>query len=136
MVDENRRTIGRRIANLDCRLQDRMVAGGRIQRDFQLRPPIGHEHSQGAALADLHARARACRIFALRVEQARDRARVSTPLVRVAFELIDLFDHVDRQDQIVVLEFEDCVWVVEQDVGVEDVVFSSSESEGAGGLRG
>ena len=74
---EDRRTIGRCVANLDRGLQDRVVARRRVQRDLQLGPPIRHEHAQRAAVADLHAARQRAVLVALRVEQPRDRARVS-----------------------------------------------------------
>jgi len=60
------------------------------------------------------------------VEQAGDGARVAAALGALALELVDLLDREDRDDEIVVLEFEDSVRIVKKNVGVEDVVFLHS----------
>jgi hypothetical protein len=60
------------------------------------------------------------------VEQPSDGARVPSTLRALALELIDLLDREDRDDQIIVLEFEDRVRIVKKNVGIEDVVFLHS----------
>jgi hypothetical protein len=111
--DEDRRSIRRAIANLDRALQDRVIPRSWIQRNLELGPAIRHEHPQRAAVPDLHAARQRSVFVALGVEYTRNRARVAAAFVRIALELIDLLDHVDRQDQIVVLELEDRVRIVE-----------------------
>ena len=50
------------------------------------------------------------------------RSAISASFRPLAFELIDLLDHVDGDDQVVVFELEDRLRVVDEDVRVEDVV--------------
>jgi hypothetical protein len=61
-------------------------------------------------------------LFAQVVEHAHDLARRTTELGEIALELVDLFDHVDRDDHPVFLEREECVRIVKKHVGVEDEV--------------
>src|SRR5205814_7552613 len=63
-------------------------------------------------------------LLAKSVQIPRDLPRVATQLREIALELVDLFDNVDGDDDVVVFELEECARVVEQDVGVEDVVLA------------
>ena len=89
--------------------------------------PLGRDgDAEHAARVERDALGERAAPLAKLVEQARDRAGVAAPLRALALELIDLLDHVDRDDDVVVLEPEDGVGVVKQDVGVEDVVLLHS----------
>jgi hypothetical protein len=57
------------------------------------------------------------------VQHARHAAGVLAQLAGVALEVVDLLHDLDGDEDVVVLEVEQRVRVVEQDVGVEDVVF-------------
>ncbi len=75
------------------------------------------------------------------VEVARDLAGVAAQRREVALEVVDLLDHVDRDDDVVVVEPEDAARIVEQDVGVEDEVLfhdrcGSGEVEALAAARG
>ena len=125
--DEDGRPAGVVLADVEGRLQDGLVHRGVIDGARQRRaacsgtatrsaPPESSGtplDSEPPALAEL-------------VEEARDRARVAAALGALALELVDLLDHVDRDDDVVVLELEDGVRVVEEDVRVEDVVLLHS----------
>jgi len=54
------------------------------------------------------------------VQAPRDLTRVTTLFRELFFEVIDLLEHVDRNDHIVLVEVEHCARIVEKDVGVED----------------
>ncbi len=62
--------------------------------------------------------------FAASVNDAGGFAGVASECVLVAFELVELFEHGDGYDDVVVAEPEDGVWVGEEDVGVEYEVFN------------
>ena len=62
-------------------------------------------------------------IAAKAVEHPRHRAGVPAQLGRFAFEPVDLLQHLDGDEDGVVLKIEDRVRIVEEDVGVEYVVF-------------
>jgi hypothetical protein len=48
---------------------------------------------------------------------------ISTGFVLILLEVIDLLDHRDRNDQIIVLKVEQRLRIVKQNIGVEDVCF-------------
>jgi len=50
-------------------------------------------------------------------------AGVAAEVIVAGFERVELFDHIEWDDDVVVLEQEDCVGIVEQDVGIEHEVF-------------
>src|SRR5918911_1095619 len=60
------------------------------------------------------------------VEITRHLARVAAERREIALEVVDLLDHVDRDDDVVVTEAEDRPRVVEQDIRVEDEVLLHS----------
>src|SRR5205814_9549704 len=49
-----------------------------------------------------------------------DRSCVSSQVIGPGFELVELFDHVERDDDLVLLEHEQRVGIVQQNVGVEN----------------
>jgi hypothetical protein len=57
------------------------------------------------------------------VQHPGDGTGILSEFVGLAFEPVDFFDDLYRQENRVILELEEGVGVVEQDVGVEDVVF-------------
>src|SRR5205085_11673966 len=63
-------------------------------------------------------------LLAKRVQRPRHLAGVAAQLGEIALELVDLLDDVDGDDDVVVFELEQRPRVVEEDVGVEDVVLS------------
>lgn len=69
------------------------------------------------------------------VEATRNGARVLTEFAGLAFEAIDFFDDIDRNKNGVLLEIEDGVGVVEENVGVEDVIFHCNFTRVRGGGR-
>ena len=126
-------TVGRSgssVAHLERRCEDRVVprTSGRARSASSGRRS-GTCDAQRCRRRRSARRSRASR----RVAQCRRAAgttvpRVAPALVRLALELIDLLDHVDRDDQVVVLELVDRVRVVEKDVRVEDVVLLHREA--------
>src|SRR5207253_1587061 len=85
---------------------------------------LGEEHAQGSAVLQRNALGEAAVLFPESVEIARDLPRVAAQLGEIALELVDLLDDVDGDDDVVVFELEESPRIVEQDVGVEDVVLS------------
>jgi hypothetical protein len=61
-------------------------------------------------------------LFAEPIEHARNRPRVLAALGGFAFEAVDFFDDFDREQDVIVLEAEEGVGVVEENVGVENVI--------------
>ena len=76
---------------------------------------------QGAAVRQLHALAQAA-VATVAVEHPRNGARIAAQLGGLALEPVNLLDHLDGDEDVVVRKVEDGVRVVEEDVGVEDVV--------------
>lgn len=62
-------------------------------------------------------------LFSVVIEITRDLASISPDLVDIFFELIEFFDHIDWDDNVVVGEVEDGMGIVKQYVGIEDEVF-------------
>ena len=56
------------------------------------------------------------------VQHPRNRAGVLAQFARLALEAVDFLNHLNGDEHMVFLEVEDGVGVVEEDVGVEDVV--------------
>ncbi len=48
---------------------------------------------------------------------------VAAGFVEILFEPVELLNNRDRNDQIVVLEAEESLWVVQENVGIENVCF-------------
>src|SRR6185503_5712772 len=80
-------------------------------------------HTQGTTLPDANTYRQCTALCAELVEQTRDGPRIAPAFVRFALEVIDLFENVNGDDEIVVLELEDGVRVVQKDVGIDDVIF-------------
>jgi hypothetical protein len=57
------------------------------------------------------------------VQQSRDGARVVAAITRLPFESVDLFDDLDRNEDMIFLKAKQGMRIVEQDIGVQDVVF-------------
>ena len=57
------------------------------------------------------------------VQRARDGARVLAQFVGLAFEAVDLLDHFNGDEDAVAFESHDGIGVVQQDIGVKNVVF-------------
>ena len=55
-----------------------------------------------------------------------NRAGILAELGRFPFESIDFFDDLDRDQDIVLFKTEEAVGVVEEDVGINNVVFHVS----------
>lgn len=95
-----------------------------------------------AGLRDGHAVGEVA-LLSQRVEQPDGRPRVAAEVVGAALELVELLDHVERDDDLVLLEHVQRVGVVQQDVGVDDevlgvavvvhVVKSRGQGSGVGG---
>jgi len=77
---------------------------------------------QAAAVFKRHALAQPP-LAAQTVQGPRHRARVLAQLRRFPLEPVNLLDHLNRYQDIVFLKTEQAVWVVEEDIGVKDVVF-------------
>ena len=121
--DEDGRPRRVAVAHVDRGLEDREVLRARLQADQRVRPVLGDRDAQGAAAVERDALGERRGLVAPQiVEEARDGAGVAAALGPLALELVDLLDREDGDDDVVVLELEDRVRVVEQDVGVEDVV--------------
>src|SRR5207237_9456383 len=85
---------------------------------------LSEQNPQRPAALQRHALGQAAVLLPEGVQIARHLPRVATQLGEVALELVDLLDDVDGDDDVVVFELEESARVVEQDVGVEDVVLS------------
>ncbi len=77
---------------------------------------------QLAAVGQFHAFAQAA-LAAEAVEHPRDRARVLAQLGGFALEAVNFLDDLDGNQDIVVLEVEERIGVVEENIGVENVIF-------------
>jgi hypothetical protein len=89
---------------------------------------VRHGDAQRAARLVGHPlRERPARLAKL-IEDPCDLARVAPALGALAFELVDLLDAVNRDDDVVVLEAKDRAGVVEENVRVEDVILLHSAS--------
>jgi hypothetical protein len=86
------------------------AAGGRFEDD-----------AQGAAIAEGDALGEGT-LGAEGVEAAGDGTGVLAAFAGLALELVDLLDDLDGDQDLIVLEVQEGVGVVEEDVGVEDVV--------------
>ena len=82
-----------------------------LKDDFQL-----------AAVGQFHAFAQAA-LAAKAVEHPRNRARVLAELGGFALEPVNFLDDFDGNQDVVFREAEQRIGVVEEDVGVEDVIF-------------
>jgi hypothetical protein len=105
----------------------------KTQRVHQLpRQLLLREHDpQHAAVLERDALGQGAVLFAESVQIAGDLARVAPQLGEIPLELVDLFYDVDRDDDVVVFELEECAGIVEQDVGVEDVVLAQPRLPGS-----
>lgn len=85
---------------------------------------FGEEDAQGsAALEGDTVFGDVALLFSVVIEITRHLASISPDLVDIFFELIEFFDHVDRDNDVVVGEVEDGMGIVKQDVGIKDEVF-------------
>ena len=119
--DEDRRVFRLRLLNAGGERQnpvvhrilgeDRLAVAVFVERDLEL-----------AAVRQIHAGAQAA-LAAKAVEHPRNRARVAAQLGGFALEPVNLLDDLDGHEDIVFLEIDERVGVVEQDVGVENVIF-------------
>ena len=84
-----------------------------IENDAQA-PTVGQRHpfAQAAIVAEA-------------VEHARDGSGILAELGRFALEPVDFLDDFNGNEDVIVFEAEDGVGVVEEDVGVEYVIFHS-----------
>ena len=133
--DEDGHATGVVLADVERRLQDGLVHRRVIDGAGQREPLAGHgdaEHAAGVERDPLRERPSA---LAELVEQSRDRPGVAPALGAFALELVDLLDHVDRDDDVVVLEAENGLRIVKEDVGIEDVVLLHSGSDAISGGR-
>ena len=85
---------------------------------------LREQDPQRPAALQRHALGQAAVLLPEGVQIARHLPRVAAQLGEVALELVDLLDDVDGDDDVVVFELEEGPRIVEQDVGVEDVVLS------------
>lgn len=111
------------VADIDGCLEDGEVLGARFEADEEVGSLFGDGDAESAAVFEGDAGAEGARGAAEAVEQASDGAGAPSTLGAFAFEFVDLFNGVDRNNEVVVLEFEDGVGIVKKDVGVENVVF-------------
>src|SRR5262249_15730712 len=89
-----------------------------------------------ALVADRDAIGEARAIAAQLIQSAGDFARVAAALGQLLLELIDFLEDVNRDDDLVIGEFEDRLRIVQEHVGIEDEVLSHEVSEGCTGLGG
>lgn len=61
--------------------------------------------------------------MAVLIEEARHLACTSAEFVDIFFELVEFFDDVDGDDDVVVFKLEECAGIMEKNVGVENKVF-------------
>src|SRR5207248_106715 len=100
------------------------VVGDVLVHQLARKLALGEEHAQRPAVLQRNALGQAAVLLAKGVEIARDLPRVAAQLGEIALELVDLPEEVDGDDDVVVFELEEGPRIVEQDVGVEDVVLS------------
>ena len=62
------------------------------------------------------------------IESSGNSPGILTALARLPLEFVDLFQDLDRDENVVVLKVEQRVRVVEQDVGIENVVLDTIPS--------
>jgi len=91
--------------------ENRFAVAILVERDFEL-----------AAVRQFHARAQAA-LAAKTIEHPRHRARITAQLGGLALETVNLLDDFDGHEDIVLLKIDERVWVVQQDVGIKNVVF-------------
>ena len=111
------------VTNIDRCLQNGQILRPRFETHEQIGAFFGNGNAQCAAVLEGYPDAERPGRTSQAVEQPSDGARTSTAFGPFAFELVDFFDGVDRNDQIVVLELEDRLRIVKEDVCVENVVF-------------
>ena len=119
---EDRRRGAVRVADLEGGLEDRRVHRLLVDRGRELGEARRDLDRERAAGLDRDAFRERATLVAEIVEEPYDMARVTAALRPLAFELVDLFDDVDRNDDVVVVEAKNRVGVMKQDVRVEDVV--------------
>ncbi len=90
-----------------------------MERDFEL-----------AAVRQFHARAQAA-FAAKAVEHPRHRARVAAQFGGLALEAVNLLNDLDGHEDIVFLKIDERIRVVEQNVGVENVIFHGKKKRQA-----
>ena len=56
------------------------------------------------------------------------RARVLAQLGRFALEPVDLLDDLDRQQDVVIVELEQRIGVVQQNIGIKDVILFHAQT--------
>ena len=99
-----------------------VVHGGAVHRDGRSAVLAVEENAEPAPRGQRNPFTQAA-LAAERVEQPRDRPCVLAAVAGFPLEAVDLLDDFDGNEDAVILKAEERVRVVEQDVGVEDVVF-------------
>ena len=66
------------------------------------------------------------------VEHARNRSRILPQLGGFALEAIDFFNHLDRQQDIILLKAEQRIGIVQQHVGIKNIVLFHANSSQCG----
>src|ERR1035437_9461061 len=94
--------------------EDRFAVGVFVERDFEL-----------PAVWQLHARAQAA-FAAKAVEHPRNRARIAAQLGGLALEAVNLLDDLDGHEDIVFLKIDERIRVVEQNIGIQNIIFHES----------
>ena len=79
------------------------------------------DDAQPAAVGQAHAFAQTS-VAAEAVEQARDGAGILAQFGGLALEAVNFLDHLDGEQHVVLLEREQGIGVVEQNVGIKNVI--------------
>lgn len=96
--------------------------GGEVESEIGVKFAFKPDADLAEARADLYA----CReegVASEQIERAREFPRVIVALLFAFFEVIELFQHGDGYDDVVLFELIDAGTVVQNDVGVEDEDF-------------
>ena len=113
------------VAHLQCHRQDEVVGDLRAAEGVGERA-LADRHPDDSAIVEANPLGQVT-LFPQRVELTRHLARVAPPVGQLLLERVDLLEHVDGDDHVVVGEGEYRARIVEEDVRVEDEVFTGHQ---------
>ena len=128
LADEDGGVLRLRLLNGQGEGEDAVVHGVAVEQCGTVVLPVFLENDfQLAAVGQLHAFAQAA-FAAKAVEHPRNGARILAEFGGFAFEAVNFLDDFDGQQNGVFFKVQEGIGIVQEDVGVEDVVFHLSKS--------
>ena len=106
--------------------QDVVVAVVPLELWWQCRQSFtaAEHHLQGSTLLIKRNTISKIALGAEIVKQPRDQSRITAFFSRIPLEAINLFDNLDRDDHVVVLESIQSLGIMQQDIGVQNKSFA------------